>query len=91
MNRSMQWILAATLLGGGTAWAQAPAPQPPPAASQPPSTLSGKVVSVDPAKGEAMIQTADGQTHPFKGDAATLAGLTVGQEVQLNLRQPPPR
>lgn len=89
MNRRIHWLLAATLLGGGTAWAQAPAPPPEAAAkpAQPPSTLSGRVVSVDPAKGEAIIETADGQKHPFRGDAATISGLTVGQQVDLKLRQ----
>jgi len=48
--------------------------------------IEGTVTSIDARNGMVTLRGDDGQTHSFKGDAATLNDLKVGDKVTLNKR-----
>ncbi|PYO03494.1 MAG: hypothetical protein DMD91_00905 [Candidatus Rokuibacteriota bacterium] len=51
-----------------------------------PEKIDGTVTANDAKNGMVTLRGNDGQTHSFKGDAATLNGLKVGDKVTLNRR-----
>ena len=92
--------VAAALLAGGPALAQAPKPNCQPSASprgdvagskaKAPEKIEGTVTKVDPTKGMITVRHNDGTTHEFKGSAETLADYNVGDKVQMTLRAEQP-
>lgn len=51
-----------------------------------PEKLEGTVTAIDTKNGMVTLRADDGQTHSFKGDAATLNDLKVGDKITLNKR-----
>jgi hypothetical protein len=81
-------LVAATIGWSGQAPAQTKSDTPPSASvpSAAPEKIEGTVTSVDAKNGMVTLRGNDGQTHSFKGDAATLNDLKVGDRVTLNKR-----
>jgi Cu/Ag efflux protein CusF len=96
MNRKT-WIgvaVIAALVAATVGWSR-PAPaqtrtDTAPSASVPgagaPEKIVGTVTNIDAKSGLVTLRAADGQTHSFKGDAATLNDLKVGDKITLNKR-----
>jgi len=80
-------LVAATIGWSGQAPAQTKTDTPSAAVpSSAPEKIEGTVTSIDAKNGMATLRGDDGQTHSFKGDAATLTDLKVGDKVTLNKR-----
>lgn len=85
MKKLIAFAFATALAASGSALAQT---QGQPGQAPPPEHLSGRVVEIQPDQSSAVIETEDGQRIPFRGNPETLKDLKVGDEVELNLRQP---
>ena len=80
-------LVAATIGWSGQAPAQTKTDTPSAAVPSPaPEKIEGTVTSIDAKNGMVTLRGNDGQTHSFKGDAATLNDLKVGDKVTLNKR-----
>ena|SRR5215510_8233618 len=80
-------LVAATIGWSGQAPAQTKSDTP--SASVPsaaPERIEGTVTSIDAKNGMVTLRGNDGQTHSFRGDAATLNELKVGDRITLNKR-----
>ncbi len=96
MNRKtwIGWAVVAALVAMTIGWSgQAPAQTKTDAApsaavpsSPAPEKIEGTVTAIDAKNGMVTLRAGDGQTHSFKGDAATLNDLKVGDKVTLNKR-----
>ena len=51
-----------------------------------PEKIEGTVTAIDARNGMVTLRGDDGQTHSFRGDAATLNDLKVGDKITLNKR-----
>jgi hypothetical protein len=73
---------------GGIAVAQTASPQ---TQTQPPASMSGRVVEVDQKSGRLVIQTSNGQRREFRMSPGELANTKVGDEVEATrVNQPAP-
>ena len=81
-------LVATTIGWSGQAPAQMKTDTPSAAvpSSAAPEKIEGTVTSIDAKNGMVTLRGNDGQTHSFKGDAATLNDLKVGDKVTLNKR-----
>jgi len=88
------WAVVAALVATIVGWSgQAPAqtkksdPAPSAAVSGAPDKIDGTVTAIDARNLMVTVRGDDGQMHSFKGDAATLNDLKVGDKITLNKRQ----
>ena len=82
----MRSILAVLMLGFALASFGVISPRAANAAEESPDTIAGEVTKIDRERGLVTVRSSDDELHEFEASPETLAGLKVGDRIEMKRR-----